>query len=233
MSKIITVSGLTKRFDKTPALDNLDFSIDSGRIVGLMGPNGAGKTTLIKTIMQLYHPDQGKITICGESDGYSSKKLLSYMPDTNYLFNWMSISEAIQYHTDFYSDFDLNHAKELCGSLQLNENEKVKNLSKGTIERVLIMLTFARKARLYLLDEPISGIDPLGREKIIKTILSGVNEESSVLISTHLVKDVETIVDDILLINKGHLLLSDSADHIRETRGQSIEECYLEVFKNA
>jgi ABC-2 type transport system ATP-binding protein len=233
MSNIITVSGLTKQFNQTPAIDNLDFSIDSGRIVGLMGPNGAGKTTLIKTIMQLYHPDQGKIIVCGESNGYSSKRLLSYMPDSNFLFNWMSIRDAIQYFTDFYSDFDLNHAKELCDFLNLNEKEKVRTLSKGTIERVLIMLTFARKARLYLLDEPISGIDPLGREKIIKTILSGVTEESSVLLSTHLVKDVETMVDDVLFLNKGHLLLSDSADHIRETRGQSIEECYLEVFKNA
>lgn len=233
MSNIITVSGLTKKFDKTLALDNLDFSIDSGRIVGLMGPNGAGKTTLIKTIMQLYYPDQGNISVCGKPNHYSSKRLLSYMPDTNPLFNWMSIRDAIQYYTDFYADFDPVYAKELCGILNLNEKEKVKTLSKGTIERVLVMLTFARKARLYLLDEPISGIDPLGREKIIKTILAGVNEESSVLISTHLVKDVETMVDDVLFINKGRLLFSDSADHIRETRGQSIEECYLEVFKNA
>jgi len=232
MSNIITVSGLSKRFDRSPVLNGLDFSIDAGRIVGLMGPNGAGKTTLIKTIMQLYRPEQGRMVICGEDASNSSKKLMSYMPDTNPLFNWMRIHDTIHYYADMFNDFDSAHAREICGFLSLDENEKVKTLSKGTIERVLIMLTFARKARLYLLDEPISGIDPLGREKILKTILAGVNEESSVLVSTHLVKDVETIVDDVLFLNNGRILLSESADQLRETRGQSIEECYLEVFKN-
>lgn len=233
MSTIITARNVTKRFAGKPALNQVSFSIESGRIVGLMGPNGAGKTTLMKIIMQLYRPDQGELVINGMPASYHSRESLAFMPDTNPLFNWMSIQDAIHYYKDMFADFDKNRAKELCDSLKLDKKEKVKHLSKGTIERVLIMLTFARKARLYLLDEPIGGIDPLGREKILKTILAEVNEESSVLISTHLVKDVETIVDDILFINNGRLLLSGSADQLRETRGQSIEECYLEVFENA
>ncbi|PKO00901.1 MAG: ABC transporter ATP-binding protein [Chloroflexi bacterium HGW-Chloroflexi-4] len=233
MNTIIAAKGITKLFAGKPALDQVSFSIESGRIVGLMGPNGAGKTTLIKSIMQLYHLDGGTIDVCGAPASYRSREFLAYMPDTNALFNWMSIHDAIHYYKDMNSDFDLVRARDLCNSLQLDEKGKVKHLSKGTIERVLIMLTFARNARLYLLDEPIGGVDPLGRGKILRTILAGVNEESSVLISTHLVKDVEAIVDDLLFIHNGRILLSESADHLRETRGQSIEECYLEVFENA
>jgi ABC-2 type transport system ATP-binding protein len=229
----MTVRGLTKRFAGKPALDQMSFSIESGRIIGLMGPNGAGKTTLIKTIMQLYRPDQGEILFNGTLANYHAREFLSYMPDINPLFNWMNVQDAIHYYQDFYPDFDLNYAKELCGLLQLDKKEKVKHLSKGTIDYVVLMLTFARKARLYLLDEPIGAIDPSGREKIIKIIMAGINDESSVLVSTHLVKDIETVVDDILFINKGRLLVSESADEIREKRGQSIEEYYLEVFQNA
>lgn len=232
MSTILTARGLRKCFTKKPALDQISFSIESGRIIGLMGPNGAGKTTLIKTIMQLYRPDKGEILINGTPAKYHAREYLSYMPDINPLFNWMNVKDAILYYKDFYSDFDLNYAKELCGVLQLDEREKVKNLSKGTIERVLIMLTFARRARLYLLDEPIGAIDPSAREKIKNIIMAGINDESSVIISTHLVKDIETVVDDVLFIDKGRLLVSESADQIRETKGLSIEEYYLEVFKN-
>jgi len=232
MSAIVTVKGLTKQFNGKPALNKLNFSIESGRIIGLMGPNGAGKTTLIKTIMQLYRPDEGDIRVNDIPINHQSREIIAYMPDTNPLFNWMNIRDAMLYYQDFYADFDLNYAKELCGALQLDEREKVKNLSKGTIERVLIMLTFARRARLYLLDEPIGAIDPSAREKIKNIIMAGINDESSVIISTHLVKDIETVVDDVLFIDKGRLLVSESADQIRETKGLSIEEYYLEVLKN-
>lgn len=233
MSNILTVKGLTKRFFGNPVLEELDFSIESGRVVGLMGPNGAGKTTLIKTIMQLYRAEKGEITILGKQAGSTSKAVLSYMPDTNPLISWMRINDALQYYGDMFPDFDEERAGELCEALRLDTAKKVTALSKGTVKRVLVMLALSRKAALYLLDEPFAGIDPLGTSQIIKTILTGVREDASVLIATHQVKNIETIVDDILFLNNGRLVLSDSSENVREFRGKSVEECYLEVFSHA
>lgn len=231
MSSIVAVKGLTKKIGHKRVLNGMDFELGAGKVIGLLGPNGAGKTTLIKTLMGILHADTGEVQICGEPAGFGAKRLISYMPDQNHLFPWMSVHDAMQYYSDMFSNFDMSHAKELCAVLGIDENEGVKNLSKGTKERVLIMLTLSRNARLYLLDEPIGGIDPLARNMIIKTIFAGVNPESTIIISTHLVKDVETLLDEVLFINRGELLLWDSAENIRESRGQSIEECYVEVFQ--
>lgn len=232
MSEIVSVKGLTKKIGGKQVLKGLDFELEVGRVVGLLGPNGAGKTTLLKILMNIYHADTGEINICSERMGYETKRHISYMPDINHLFQWMRVRDAIHYYSDMFSDFDLNRASELCASLGINEGEKIKDLSKGTMERVLIMLTFSRNTCLYLLDEPIGGIDPLARNKIIKTIFMGFNPERTLIISTHQVKEVETLLDEVLFINEGKLIFSDSVDNIREMRGKSIEECYMEVFEN-
>ncbi len=232
MNTLMSVKGLCKKFGDKNALQDVNFDLMEGRIVGLMGPNGAGKTTLIKTLMQIYKQDAGEISIHGKPLGYAAKQEIAYMPDQNHLFPWMNIGDAIHYYRDMFPGFDVARAKELCNLLRLNEKERVKTLSKGTLERVQIMLTFARPASIYILDEPIAEIDPLNRDKILKIILGGVNERSTVILSTHLVKDVETIVDDVLFLHEGRLALVETAENIRAQRGMSIEECYLEVYKN-
>lgn len=232
MNDILTIHELTKKFGSKKVLDQLTFSIQPARIVGLIGPNGSGKTTLFKTILGIHHADRGEILIAGEKAGASANRRIAYMPDTNYLPDWMRVQDAAAYTRDMFADFDANKASELAKLLQLDGREKIRTLSAGTRQRVLVMLTFARQASLYLLDEPIGGIDPLDKNKLIKTILSGFNENSSIIVSTHLVKDIETIVDEVLFLNRGHLVLHETAENIRQQRGQSIEECYLEVVSN-
>lgn len=233
MNPMIEVQGLTKKIGKTSVLNGIDFQLGAGKVVGLLGPNGAGKTTLLKTLMNIYHPDSGEIWICNKPASVATKGYISYMPDGNLLFPWMKVSDAIEYYNDMYSDFNIQRAGELCTFLDFDMTAKVKDLSKGGKERVLIMLTFSRNTQLYLLDEPLDGIDPLARDRIIKTIFSKVDGQSTILISTHLVKDVEALLDEVLFLNEGRLIYNKSADSIREERGQSIEQCYLEVFENA
>lgn len=233
MSAIVSVQGLKKNIGRKHVLKGLDFDLEPGRVVGLLGPNGAGKTTLLKTLVNIYHADGGDIRIFGEQVGYNTKRFVSYLPEANHLFSWMSVQDAIHYYRDFFNDFDVNCSKELCKFLGIDEKEKIASLSKGKKEQALIMLTFSRKTHLYLLDEPIGSIDPLARNKIIKTIFKEFNPERTVIISTHQVKDVETLLDDVLFLGDGKLVFSSQVDAIRETRGQSIEECYMEVFENA
>ncbi len=233
MNPMIEVRGLTKKIGKKPVLNGMDFQLGAGKVVGLLGPNGAGKTTLLRTLMNIYHPDSGEIRICNKPASVATKGYISYMPDGNLLFPWMKVSDAIEYYHDMYSDFNIQRARELCTFLDIDKTVKVKDLSKGSKERVLIMLTFSRNTQLYLLDEPLDGIDPLARDRIIKTIFSKVDGQSTILISTHLVKDVEALLDEVLFLNEGRIIYNKSADSIREERGQSIEQCYLEVFENA
>ncbi|RDU23357.1 ABC transporter ATP-binding protein [Anaerosacchariphilus polymeriproducens] len=233
MNKIVSVKGLNKKINKKQILNNLSFEIEKGRIVGLLGPNGAGKTTLLKILMNIYHKDSGHVEICGLPLGYETKQHISYMPENNHLFPWMKINDAIQYYNDMFSDFDIKRADELCVILNINKEENISSLSKGGKERLLLMLTFARNTNLYLLDEPIGGIDPLTRKKLIKTIFSTANGECTILISTHQLYDVETLLDDVLFLHNGNLILLDSAEHIREECGKSLEEYYMEVFENA
>ncbi len=233
MSSIITVKNLKKRIGNRQILNGIDFELESGRVIGLLGPNQSGKTTLFKTIMNICHADSGNIQICGQPSESQTIKYISYMPDRNHLFPWMRVVDAMNYYSDMFSDFDMSYAKELCSFLKINEKDKIKTLSKGMIERVLIMLTFSRRARLYLLDEPFGGTDPLARNQIMKTIFRGQSEDSTILISTHQVKDVETLLDEVIFLNQGKVIFSETAENIRECHNQSIEECYLEVFQNA
>ena len=232
MNTNLTIFGLTKYFGSQIALDDIHLEIQPGRIAGLMGPNGAGKTTMLKTIIQIYKPDAGNIIFNGIPLNHNSRAEIAYLPDINPLFKWMRVRDAIHYYRDMFADFDHERSIELCDFLKIDPRARVHTLPAGMLERVLIMLTFSRSAKLYLLDEPIGGIDPLARQKILQTILSSMNEESSVLLATHLVNEVETILDDVFFLDDGHLLASDSAENIREQRGQSIMEYYLEVFEN-
>jgi ABC-2 type transport system ATP-binding protein len=233
MSAILEVKDLSKSFGTRLVLNRVNFSLESGHIAGLMGPNGAGKTTLMKAVMKITKPSSGHVTVCGNDSVESIHRNIAYMPDRNPLFAWMRVRDAIQYYKDMFADFDPKRAEDLCGILGLNPADPIRSLSKGTVIRVLVMLTFSRNARLYLLDEPIGWFDPLAKHNILKTILSGINEDSTVLISTHQVKDVETILDDVLFLNKGSVILNDTAENIRLEHGQAIEDRYIEVFQNA
>jgi ABC-2 type transport system ATP-binding protein len=232
MNANLDIFGLTKSFGSQLALDDIQMEIKPGRIAGLMGPNGAGKTTILKTIMQIYKPDAGNIILNGIPLNHNSRQEIAYLPDHNHLFKWMRVRDAVAYYRDMFVDFDSEKSKELCDFLKIDPQSHVRTLPSGMLERALIMLTFSRRAKVYLLDEPIGGIDPLARQKILQTILSGMNEDNSVLLATHLVNEVETILDDVFFLDKGCLLASDSAENIREQRGKSIMEYYLEVFEN-
>ena len=192
-----------------------------------------GKTTLMKALMGFLPLDKGKAWVNGQLVGSAARANISYLPDKNHLFSWMRIQDSIQYYKDMFADFDVKYALELCTFLKLELEMKVSQLSKGSLQRTLIMLTFARKTALYLLDEPIGGIDPLARDKILKTIFRGLSPESTIFITTQLVRDVEMLLDDVLFLNQGELIFSSSVDAIRQERGVSITDCYLEVFENA
>ena len=233
MNDLLTIRNLSKKFGRKIALNQVSFSIQPSRIVGLMGPNGAGKTTLLKTIAGIYQPDSGSVEICQEPGSHKTKRNIAFVPDTNPLPDWMKVKDAIHYSEDMFADFDSSKAADLCALLGLDSRDKISTLSNGMRQRVLVMLAFARRARLYLLDEPISGIDPLDRDKLIKTILAGLNEDSSILISTHLVKDIETSVDEVIFLHQGRLVFNETAENIRSQRNQSVEQCYMEVLSDA
>lgn len=231
MDPILVCSHITKRFGSKTALDDVSFSINPGHIVGLLGPNGSGKTTFIKLANGLLVPDQGEITICGSPVGLKTKARVSYLPDKNYLNNWMKVSQLIDLFHDFYKDFDRNKAYEMLQRLDISKKDPLKTMSKGTKEKVQLILVMSRKSDLYLLDEPIGGVDPAARDYILNTILTNYNENGAVLISTHLISDVEQVLDDVIFINQGHIHLSSSVDDIRTEYGKSVDSLFREVFK--
>ena len=231
MDPILTCSHITKRFGSKVALDDISFQINPGHIVGLLGPNGSGKSTFIKMANGLLVPNEGSITICGKPVGPETKAIVSYLPDKNYLNNWMKISQLIDMFHDFYEDFDRVKAYEMLKRLEINEKDPMKIMSKGTKEKVQLILVMSRKASLYLLDEPIGGVDPAARDYILNTILTNYNENGSVMISTHLISDVEQVLDDVIFIKNGHLELTSSVDDIREEYGKSVDGLFREVFK--
>ena len=233
MTVLIRANGLSKKYGKKTVLNDLNFELHSGKVIGLLGPNGAGKTTLIKTIMGILPAGSGTLEILAEPQSYKSKAHLAYMPDMNPLFPWMRVRDAIEYYKDMFADFDLQRCHDFSEMLKLDLNERITSLSRGMQQRVLIMLTLSRKARLYLLDEPIGGIDPLGVNQILKTVFSSMDEDSSILIATHLVKEIEALVDEVIFMNEGQLIYRADAEIIRMDMNQSIEERYLEVFENA
>lgn len=228
---LVEISNLTKKFDNKMVLNNINLNITGGKIIGLLGKNGAGKTTLIKLLNDLLTPSSGKITIKGETIGVETKKVISYLPERTYLNKQMRVSEVISYFSDFYDDFDLNKAKKLLKSLDLNVNEHLSKMSKGMQEKVQLVLVMSRNADLYILDEPLGGVDPATRDFILDTILSNFKENASVIISTHLISDIERILDEVIFIDKGKIILQSDADKLRVKEKSSIDEIFRRMFK--
>ena len=221
---------LTKYYSTSLALDRVDLTIEPGRIVGLLGPNGSGKTTLIKIANGLLVPSSGTLTIAGLTPGPETKRLVSYLPERTYLSTWMNVVQLLDFFCDFYPDFDRDAAERMLTALEISPRLRIKQMSKGTREKVQLILVMSRKAKLYLLDEPIGGVDPATRDYIIRTIISNYNEQASVVISTHLIADVENVLDDVIFINRGRVVLQSSVDQIREEKNCSVDELFRQVF---
>lgn len=231
MSELVEIHNLTKSYDKRKeALHDLTLTLPRGRIVGLLGPNGSGKTTLIKLLNGLLVPDGGEILIDGEKPGPSTKAKVSYLPERTYLKNGATIRELLSYFQDFYEDFRTERAKEMLAALRIEENARIRALSKGTREKVQLILVMSRDASLYILDEPIAGVDPAARDYILRTIITNYNENATVLISTHLITDIENILDEVIFMKEGRLLLQTSVEEIREEKGKSVDAYFREVF---
>jgi ABC-2 type transport system ATP-binding protein len=231
MSAILECQSLSKKFSGAVALSDVNLTLERGRIIGLLGPNGSGKTTLIKIINGLLVPDTGKIQIAGMEPGIDTKKIVSYLPERTYLADWMKVSEIVAFFKDFYEDFDPKKAYEMLERLQIDPNRKLKTLSKGTKEKVQLILVMSRNADLYCLDEPIGGVDPASRDYILNTIITNYNENATVLISTHLISDIENILDEVIFIKNGAVTLHSPVDDIREKEGKSIDSLFREVFR--
>ena len=231
MSAILECRGLVKRYGYRTALNSVNLTVERGRIVGLLGPNGSGKSTLIKLANGLLTPTTGEILIDGKAPGPETRKIVSYLPDKNYLNDWMRVEQLVKFFEEIYEDFDTHAAVDMLGRLGINLKDRLKSLSKGTKEKVQLILVMSRKAQLYLLDEPIGGVDPAARDYILHTIISNYNENASVIISTHLISDVESVLDDVIFISQGQIVLTSSVDDIREQRDQSVDGLFREVFK--
>ena len=231
MSEVVKCENLTKRYGGLTALDQVSFTLESGRIIGLLGPNGSGKTTLIKLANGLLVPSDGKIYLGGFEPGVESKSIVSYLPDANYLPTWMNIQGLLEMFEDFYNDFDIEKAKEMVGTLNLSMNSRLKTLSKGNKEKVQLILAMSRKAKVYFLDEPIGGVVPAARDFILNTIITNYSEDATVVLSTHLISDIERVLDEVLFLDRGHLLFHRSVDEIRETEGKSVDQLFREVFR--
>lgn len=231
MEPILECKVLTKRYASKEALASVDLTVERGRIVGLLGPNGSGKTTLIKLASGLLTPTLGQVLVDGKIPGVESKKLVSYLPERTYLCEWMSVDNVLDLFADFYTDFDRTKAKEMLAHLNIDAKDKLKTMSKGTKEKVQLILVMSRGAALYLLDEPIGGVDPAARDYILDTIITNYSENATVLISTHLIADVEKVLDDVIFISNGRVALTSSVDDIREKQGMSVDAYFREVFK--
>ena len=229
--KLLEINNLNKSFDNKEILKDINLSIQHGKIIGLLGKNGVGKTTLIKLINDLLTPTSGEILINGQKIGVETKKVISYLPERTYLNKQMKVSEVISYFEDFYGDFDSKKAKKLLKDLDLDINQKLTKMSKGMQEKVQLVLVMSRSADLYILDEPLGGVDPATRDYILDTILSNFNENASVIISTHLISDIEKILDEVIFIDKGQIVLQSDADKLRNKENASIDEIFRRMFK--
>ena len=231
MTATFECKGLSKHFGSTQALEDVSFSIAPGRVVGLLGPNGSGKTTLIKLANGLLTPSEGEVLICGDHPGVESKAVVSYLPDKTCMPLWMNALQLMDFFQDFYQDFDRQRAENMLQRLGLDDRQRLRQMSKGTREKVQLIMVMSRKAKLYLLDEPIGGVDPATRDYILDTIIRNYDPEAAVVISTHLISDVEKILDEVLFINRGRIMLQASVDDIRQQYGKSVDEYFREVFK--
>ena len=235
MSTILETRGLTHVYGAgTPfervALDHVDLKIEKGEILGVIGHTGSGKSTLIQHLNGLLQPTSGSVLIDGQAPGTYTHSIISYLPDKNYLNDAMKVNDLISFFADFYTDFDRVKATDMLDSLQIDPLDRLKTLSKGNQEKVQLILTMSRKAQLYVLDEPIAGVDPAARDYILSTILSNYSEDASVLLSTHLIADVERVLDEVIFLKEGAMVLHDTVDHIREEHGKSVDALFREVF---
>ena len=228
---LIVCQDLSKRYGIKPALDQVNLVLGRGRIIGLLGPNGSGKTTWIKILCGLLQPGSGTVTIDGHQPDAYTKSIISYLPDRMYFADWMTAEDLLDYFGDFYGDFDRKKAEQMCISLGIHRKDRIKAMSKGTREKLQLAVVMSRRAQLYLLDEPIAGVDPAAREYILNTILTNYNPEGTVIISTHLISDVEKVLDEVIFLKNGQVVCYDSVDHIRETQGKSIDELFREIFR--
>ena len=228
---LLALENVTKSYGATAALDNISLEIPAGKIVGLLGPNGSGKTTLIKMINGLLQPDQGRVLINNMDPSPATKAIVSYLPDTTYLNEQMKVKEALAYFKTFYQDFNLERAQKLLRDLEISEDSRLKQLSKGNKEKVQLILVMSREARLYVLDEPIGGVDPAARDYILNTIINNYSPTSSVLISTHLISDIESVLDEIIFLKNGKVVRQGNVDDIRYESGESIDQLFRQEFK--
>lgn len=231
METALKLREVTKNYEEATAINNISFEIKSGKIVGLVGPNASGKTTLMKMIAGLVKPSSGEVLIYDKSPGIETKEIVAFLPDTNFLLKWMKVKDAIDFFVDFYRDFDKEKAMEMIKKMELKLDDVVKALSKGMQERLHLALILSRSAKIYILDEPLGGIDPISRDMIIETIISNFNEESTMLISTHIIRDIEKLFDEVIFIKNGEIVLHGETEELRMEKGKSIDEFYREVFK--
>ena len=230
-NELVQCRGLVRAFNDVRALDGVDLTLTGGKIVGLLGPNGSGKTTLLKILNGLLQPTEGEVLIAGQKPGTESKEIISYLPDRGYFPDWMQVGDMIEMFADFYLDFDQAKAADMCRTLRLEEDQRIKTLSKGTREKMQLMLVMSRRAKLYLLDEPIAGVDPAAREFIMQTILTNYHEEGTVLISTHLLSDIERVLDEAVFLQQGRIVLHEAVDSIRERTGESVDALFRDMFR--
>lgn len=231
MDELLHCDSLSMQYGSKTALDNISLSIPRGRIIGLLGPNGSGKTTLIKLINGLLTPTSGHLYIEGMEPGAETKKVVSYLPERTYFNSWMKVTDILDFFCDFYEDFSRSRAEDMLNRLGINPADRLSTMSKGTKEKVQLIMVMSRDADLYCLDEPIGGVDPAARDYILQTIISNYNENASVLISTHLISDIESVLDDVIFIQNGHIRLHTSVDAIREQEGKSVDALFREVFR--
>lgn len=231
MDTILEARNLIKSYGQHTALSGVDLTLQRGRLIGLLGPNGSGKTTLIKIAAGLLTPTAGEIMIDGKVPSIETKKIVSYLPERSYLNDWMKVADIIAFFKDFYENFNSDKAYEMLKRLHINPQDKLRTMSKGTKEKVQLILVMSREADLYLLDEPIGGVDPAARDYILQTIISNYKEDASVIISTHLIADIEQVLDDVVFLNYGQIALVSSVDEIREEKGRSIDSLFREVYK--
>lgn len=228
---VLECKDLTKHYGSAPALTHVNLTIEPGRIVGLLGPNGSGKTTLIKLANGLLTPSEGEVLVCDMVRGKESHACVSYLPERTCIPTWMSVKQLLDFYGDFYRDFNRKAAEEMLQHLNIRLTQRIKQMSKGNREKVQLIMVMSRAAKLYLLDEPIGGVDPATRDYILSTIITNYNPEAAVIISTHLIADVEKVLDEVIFINQGQVVLQSSVDEIREEKGMSVDALFREVFK--
>ena len=231
MEKLIEISGLSKAYGKKQALHNVDMVFEGGQIIGLLGPNGSGKTTLLKVMTGLLKDYDGVVKIDGTCIGAETKAMVSYLPDEPYFSDWMKVKDALAIFVDMYADFDLDKCLTIMRRFQIDDGMRIKTMSKGTKEKFQLALVMSRKAKIIVLDEPIGGVDPAARDYILNTILNNYNEHATIIISTHLISDIEQILEDVIFINRSEIVMAASVDQIREEKGMSVDALFREVFR--